>query len=335
MHLSLLVDQGDDDNRLKRIRLKRWLPASHSTEGAPFSLSNHVRWKWRAVHKKRNSVTKKKLQQKRVFPGQKKVQQKRVSSAVQKKKKKWAFCPDKKKSSRKGFQGIFRPKRVSHALQEKCVLFVREKKSTRQGCFPSCKMKACLTCQEKNIPVETGVSRPARKGPEGNGRIFCVQRDVQVDEGVEKGGGFSYLNLCNGSDQQLRNIFTDGTIRNKRSGFCLYTATPGNEQRVDFGPCGRKDNADQWQLRGDGTITNRYQNRCLDNRGQELKVGNPIQVYECINAWSEKWWIGGIPQRALQADITILWVTKTTKEVLRPLSEQTSHVCALPTLPLA
>src|SRR5689334_2829799 len=31
----------------------------------------------------------------------------------------------------------------------------------------------------------------------------------------------------------------------------------------------------------------------------------------------------------------IMWITKTTKEVLRPLSEQTSHVCALPNPPFS
>ncbi|KAK3804969.1 MAG: hypothetical protein JOS17DRAFT_816237 [Linnemannia elongata] len=128
-----------------------------------------------------------------------------------------------------------------------------------------------------------------------NGAVsgYCV--DVQVGELVDKGGGFSYLNVCNGSDQQRWNIFTDGSIRNKRSGLCLNAPILGDEQRVYLDPCNRNEKSQQWQLRGDGTITNRYQNRCLDNREQKLQVGNPIQVYECFDVWSEKWWIGGIP----------------------------------------
>ncbi|KAF9153498.1 hypothetical protein BG015_003278 [Linnemannia schmuckeri] len=111
----------------------------------------------------------------------------------------------------------------------------------------------------------------------------------------------TYLNVCNGRDNQPWNIFTDGTIRSKCTGKCLFALYNGNEAQVNMNPCFHYGNAKldarlyQWQVRGDGTIVNRAINRCLDNRSQQLKVYNPIQIYECFEVWSEKWWIGGIP----------------------------------------
>ncbi|KAK3839875.1 MAG: hypothetical protein J3R72DRAFT_511502 [Linnemannia gamsii] len=105
--------------------------------------------------------------------------------------------------------------------------------------------------------------------------------------------GIPLLNKCNGSDNQLWTIFTSGFIMNTR-GLCLADLYSKNESQVYLQQCEQHKN-NQWYLYPDGTIRNSKTNMCLDNRGQQLQVGNPIQVYECFEVWSEKWWVGGFP----------------------------------------
>lgn len=116
---------------------------------------------------------------------------------------------------------------------------------------------------------------------------YCL--DFRLSGGTEKSGGVTYLNKCNGNGGQLWNIYTDGTIQSRFGGLCLASPFTGNEQKVYVNPCDKKTTPDLWQVRGDGTIMSRFANKCLNNRGQLLAKENQIQVYDCINAWSEKW----------------------------------------------
>ena len=127
------------------------------------------------------------------------------------------------------------------------------------------------------------------KNQDGSSSGYCLDTGAKV-------GGVEFLGLCL-SDREFQrwDIFTDGTIHNKGTGSCLNDPHGENEKRVYENVCNVKDKSHQWRVHGDGTIRNRKSNKCLDNWGQQLKFGNQIQVYGCINAWSEKWWIGGIP----------------------------------------
>ncbi|KAG9070378.1 hypothetical protein KI688_009715 [Linnemannia hyalina] len=77
------------------------------------------------------------------------------------------------------------------------------------------------------------------------------------------------------------------------SGYCLDAGMNGSGAGTILNIC-NGDNQ-KWELHFDGTIRNPSAGKCLDNMGQQLVVGNKIQGWDCINAWSEKWWIGGIP----------------------------------------
>ncbi|KAF9079923.1 hypothetical protein BGX23_002977 [Mortierella sp. AD031] len=106
----------------------------------------------------------------------------------------------------------------------------------------------------------------------------------------------SKLYKCDGSENQDFTFYTDGTIRSRKTGYCMYVFRAENEVPVQFGPCNPLDNRYLWEFPAAyGTIKNRAGNMCLDNKGQNLQGGNQIQVYECFDVWSERWWIGDIP----------------------------------------
>ncbi|KAI1315431.1 hypothetical protein EDD11_000764 [Mortierella claussenii] len=128
-----------------------------------------------------------------------------------------------------------------------------------------------------------------QKNPDGGSSGYCV------DSGRNSGGP-TYLSHCDTNrDFQRWNIFSDGSICNKQTGLCLYDLHGENDKYVAVDVCNLNDKRYQWQLHGDGTIRNRNSNKCLNNWGQRLEAYNQIQVHDCVNAWSEKWWIGGIP----------------------------------------
>ncbi|KAG0306383.1 hypothetical protein BGZ97_000766 [Linnemannia gamsii] len=108
----------------------------------------------------------------------------------------------------------------------------------------------------------------------------------------------SKLYKCDGSENQDFSFYTDGTIRSRKSGYCMYVFRAENEVPVQFGPCNPLDNRYLWDFpAGIGTIKNRAGNMCLDNKRQNLQAGNQIQIWECYNppVWSERWWIGDTP----------------------------------------
>ncbi|KAH7028496.1 hypothetical protein BKA57DRAFT_525181 [Linnemannia elongata] len=88
----------------------------------------------------------------------------------------------------------------------------------------------------------------------------------------------SKLHKCDGSEDQDFTFYTDGTIRSRKTGYCMYVFRAENEVPVQFGPCNPLDNRYLWEFPAAGTIKNRAGNMCLDNRGQNLQGGNQIQV---------------------------------------------------------
>ncbi|KAF8926278.1 hypothetical protein BGZ47_002826, partial [Haplosporangium gracile] len=115
-----------------------------------------------------------------------------------------------------------------------------------------------------------------QKDRDGGATGYCMDIYLEVN--------LTFLNMCNGSDKQLWNIYTDGTIRNKHRGLCLDASNTVNEHRVAVSPCVEhgKDERYLWDVRRDGSIMNRLSKKCLDNRAQQLKVGNVIQIYDCF-----------------------------------------------------
>ncbi|KAG0270931.1 hypothetical protein BGZ95_001349, partial [Linnemannia exigua] len=141
----------------------------------------------------------------------------------------------------------------------------------------------------------TGLPDPDSDGrPAWSSKVVGVHLDQRIAAKNSDGSHSGYclhlvgnLKECDGTDNVtdvlLYNIYTDGTIRNKRSGYCLYTHSTKNETPISHGACVVIDPRYIWQVRDDGTIKNTAGNACLDNRGQRLQHGNQIQVYECYN----------------------------------------------------
>jgi hypothetical protein len=129
-----------------------------------------------------------------------------------------------------------------------------------------------------------------QKDRNGGSSGYCL------DAGMNSSGAATMLNTCNGSDNQLWNIYTNGVLQNTRTGLCLTNSGSGstNGGTITVFRCTQSPNQ-IWELNSDGTIRNPSAGKCLDNITQQLVVGNKIQAWDCVNAWSEKWWIGGIP----------------------------------------
>ncbi|KAK5799790.1 hypothetical protein F5H01DRAFT_398729 [Linnemannia elongata] len=135
------------------------------------------------------------------------------------------------------------------------------------------------------------------KSRDGGKSGYCLDAlDIEGSRGKSV-----ILNGCDNNNRKQRwHVHTDGAIQNAGTSLCLdISAIDGrNESPVVLVECDHPDDLIQrmmkWEVRADGSIRNIYHNRCLDNRGQKLETFNPIQVYDCFDVWSEKWWVGEI-----------------------------------------
>ncbi|KAF8927053.1 hypothetical protein BGZ47_002362, partial [Haplosporangium gracile] len=73
------------------------------------------------------------------------------------------------------------------------------------------------------------------------------------------------------------------------SGYCLDADMSSSGAATMLNTCNGSNQ--KWELNSDGTIRSPSAGMCLDNMAQQLVVGNKIQAWDCVNAWSEKWWI--------------------------------------------
>jgi hypothetical protein len=126
-----------------------------------------------------------------------------------------------------------------------------------------------------------------QKNRDGGGSGYCL------DAGDNRDGSPTKLNVCNGSRRQRWSVYTDGTISNMESDLCLATNDIINESLVYMSKCNPESQHHRWQVGLHGTIRNRESGKCLDNRAQQLVVGNTIQLWECYSppVWSETWFV--------------------------------------------
>ena len=68
----------------------------------------------------------------------------------------------------------------------------------------------------------------------------------------------------------------------------VFASGEANGTPVILYPCNRSD-AQQWQLRGDGTWRNPQSNRCLSTLGGRSDPGTRLVVFDCAGAASQKW----------------------------------------------
>ncbi|GJJ73243.1 hypothetical protein EMPS_05601 [Entomortierella parvispora] len=117
---------------------------------------------------------------------------------------------------------------------------------------------------------------------------FCL------DANMNSGGSYVVLNQCNHGENQIWNIYTDGTIVNDKSGLCLTNTADGGGigAAVAVFKCHRSP-SQIWEILSEGPIRNKGGGTCIDNAGQKLMNGNKIQVWDCgAKAWSENWNVG-------------------------------------------
>jgi Ricin-type beta-trefoil lectin domain len=96
------------------------------------------------------------------------------------------------------------------------------------------------------------------------------------------------LAVCDDRSSQRWSAPGDGTVRVVNRCLDVFASGEANGTPVILYQCNRTD-AQQWQLRGDGSWRNPQSNKCLSAVGGRSDPGTRLAVFDCTGAASQKW----------------------------------------------
>ena len=110
-----------------------------------------------------------------------------------------------------------------------------------------------------------------------------------------KEGSKLYVNDCTGGDEEKWNVNSDGSISSVLGGLCIDIPNCSNNNEVQLelyschignsAYCGNSKNQ-EWSLNSDGTISSKFNNKCLDVYDFH---GPVVQTYNCNGGSNQKW----------------------------------------------
>jgi hypothetical protein len=96
------------------------------------------------------------------------------------------------------------------------------------------------------------------------------------------------LAVCADRSGQQWSAPGDGTVRVSDRCLDVFASGEANGTPVILYRCNRTD-AQQWQIRGDGTWRNPQSNKCLGTVGGRSDPGTRLAVFDCAGGASQKW----------------------------------------------
>jgi hypothetical protein len=96
------------------------------------------------------------------------------------------------------------------------------------------------------------------------------------------------LAVCDDRGSQRWSAPGDGTVRIQNRCLDVFASSEANGTPVILYPCNRSD-AQQWQMRGDGTWRNPQSNKCLSAVGGRSQPGTRLAVFDCSGAAHQRW----------------------------------------------
>lgn len=96
------------------------------------------------------------------------------------------------------------------------------------------------------------------------------------------------LAACQDRSSQRWSMPGDGSVRVLNRCLDVFASGEANGTPVILYPCIRSD-AQQWQIRGDGTWRNPQSNKCLSTAGGRSDPGTRLAVFECAGGQHQKW----------------------------------------------
>jgi hypothetical protein len=96
------------------------------------------------------------------------------------------------------------------------------------------------------------------------------------------------LAVCADRSSQRWSAPGDGTVRALNRCLDVFASGDANGTPVILYQCNRTD-AQQWQLRADGTWRNPQSNKCLSTVGGRSDPGTRLAVFDCTGATNQKW----------------------------------------------
>ncbi len=139
---------------------------------------------------------------------------------------------------------------------------------------PSSKRATSSAPPRKTSPPPPRAHRGAIVGI--GGRCLAVDRDR------------AELAVCADRSSQRWSAPGDGTVRALNRCLDVFASGEANGTPVILYPCNRTD-AQQWQLRADGTWRNPQSNKCLSTVGGRSDPGTRLAVFDCTGTAGQKW----------------------------------------------
>ena len=139
--------------------------------------------------------------------------------------------------------------------------------------------KASASASARGVPTPTASATPtAHRGAVVGVGGRCLAADRDRPE----------LAVCADRGDQRWSAPGDGTVRVANRCLDVFASGDANGTPVILYQCNRTD-AQQWQIRGDGTWRNPQSNRCLSTIGGRSDPGTRLAVFDCAGAANQKW----------------------------------------------